>query len=1065
MIKKHFFYGLIFALFFSSCRNKTKTDTLFTSLSPQNTGISFRNTLIPSEKFNIIQYLYYYNGGGTAAGDVNNDGLPDLYFTSNQAPNKLYLNEGNFKFKDITESAEVAGHYGEKAWNTGVSMIDVNGDGWLDIYVCEVGRYKHINGRNRLYINDGTPEVHFTERAAEYGLDFVGFGQQAVWLDYDADGDADVYLLNHSVHSAENYAPSKVRYKRSGLTGDRLLRNDGGTFTDVSKEAGIFGSKIGFGLGAAVSDLNGDGCPDIYVANDFHENDYIYYNNCDGTFREDIEGSAGHTGTFAMGTDIADLNNDGLPDLMTLDMKPADETVLKSSVGNDPYNIYEYKIRYGYHYQYSRNMLQLNRGATADSTATFSEIGQFAGVDATDWSWSTLLADFDLDGQKDIFITNGIARRPNDLDYLKYISDKAIQKNADDLALTQQMPTGETENKAFRGAADLVFADVSADWGLNFKGSSQGAAYADFDGDGDLDLAVNNLNAPAGIYRNNAAENGANFIKIILPKDKTLGAKIKVRTANGEQVQEIYPVRGWQSASTTEAVFGLGKDSLVQEIIVDFGQGDLRKKKNLSAGKTVTFTGEEERYFPQEKNAETIFTLRENAFSTYTHRAAKSGDFNREKLIPHQISEAGLAVAKADTDGDGREDIFLDGDFWLQDVQGNFTRKKFFDLQGRITTISDAVFFDADADGDADLYLAIGGASDKISSPRYQDLLFFNDGKGNFTEQNLPDLKTNAACVTVGDFDSDGDADLFIGGRSVPGSYGISPLSYWLENDGTGNFTKNLMPDAGKIGMVTDAIFVSQTQELVVVGTWMPVRIFSFENNKITERKIERYGWWNTVAAADLDGDNQPELLLGNAGKNLDLRASESEPVELYIKDFDNNGTTDPILTYYKQGRKYTYAGKDELVQQMTVLKKKYPEYRDFARADFAEIFADFGVDKMQPLRVTGFASLVCDLDGNCREMPAEVQYSAVSAFTVADFDADGKTDILTAGNFYANTPALGRSDADFGNFLRGNGEGNFTVTDSGFRVFGEVKRMLHLPAQKQVVVFRRGDAGVVFGY
>lgn len=990
---------------FFSCQSPPQDiHTLFNRIPPSQSDITFQNTLTETEEFNIIQYLYYYNGGGTAIGDINRDGLPDIFFTANQETNKLYLNQGNFTFKDITESAGVAGNFGANSWTTGVSMVDINRDGHLDIYVCEVGDYKHLKGRNRLYINNGGESPTFTESAEAYGLDFSGFGQQAAWLDYDSDGDTDVYLLNHSVHSAENYAKADIRNRRDSLSGDRLLRNDDGRFTDVSAEAGIYGSKIGFGLGVAVSDVNNDGCPDIYVSNDFHENDYLYYNNCDGTFREDIRGSTGHTSTFSMGTDIADLNNDGRPDILTLDMKPADEVILKSSVGADPYNIYQYKIRYGYHYQYPRNMLQLNRGnLRADGGAAFSEVGQYAGIAATDWSWSALTADYDLDGYPDVFVTNGIERRPNDLDYLKFLSSPIVQKQAKDSELTAKMPVGRVANQAFRGGADLQFAEVSEVWGLDAVGSSQGAAYADLDGDGDLDLAVNNLNAPAAIYRNQTVENQANnYLKITLPPGRTLGAKITVHTAAGEQMRELYPVRGWLSSSAPQAIFGLGQDSTAAEVIIDFGKGESYVLRKVRANTEVVFTGKGAKYQPQPTATQPIFTKSQTLQIPVS--APTGNDFDREKLLLRKISE---------------EKPFRPGAIELPGVSVDTTP---LNIAGEI-------------------------------------------------RQLFPFLDSiNARCHVRADFNGDGHADLFAGVRQVVGSYGIIPESFLYLSDETGNLTPHPLPADGKIGMVTDALWLPATSELVTVGDAMPVRIFRFAGNDISERGFDRRGWWNTVTAADLNADGSPELLLGNAGLNLDLRPTADAPVQLYVADYDGNGTTDPVTTRYRQGKEYTYAGKDELAMQLTAVRKKYTDYAGFARSDYAQIFADFTAE-VAPLTVNTFASLVCDIQGNCRTLPPAVQYAPVQAFATDDFNGDGHPDVVAVGNFYGFAPVLGRADASYGVFLAGDGEGNLTAadpTDSGLAVFGDARTVKVLPptdGKGRLAVVLRDGKTVIFTY
>lgn len=1058
------FFCFLFC-FFSACTNRQTTSEpkLFQSVDPSTSKVDFINQLDENESFNIIQYLYYYNGAGVAVGDLNNDGLPDLYFTANQLPNKLYLNKGNLQFEDITEKAGVAG---KGMWKTGVTMADVNGDGWLDIYVCQVGDYKNIKGRNELFINNG--DLTFTESAAAYELDFQGFSTQAAFFDYDADGDLDLYLLNHSVHASENYGDSAIRMRRDPLSGDRLYRNDGGKFTDVSEKAGIYGSRIGYGLSVAVGDLNDDGCPDLYISNDFHDNDYLYYNNCDGTFREAVTASIGHTSTFSMGSDVADFNNDERLDLLTLDMKPEDAFVLKSSVGADPYNIYKFKLSFGYHYQYPRNMLHLNLGKPTGYETQFAEIGQLAGVDATDWSWSALFCDLDGDGWKDIFIGNGILRRPNDLDYLKYTANRQVQQSNADLDIAAKMPGGLVPNYAFRNKGDLTFESVAVAWGLDLTGSTNGAAYADLDGDGDLDLVTNNLNAPAAIFENRSQELlKNNYLRIALQgkggNPFGIGARVTIQSGESRQMQELQTTRGFQSSVEPVLTFGLGKAVEVDRLTVRWPDGNVQQLSGVTANQTLKIAYEKRSNDQMQPKAatETVFEdITAQSGLRFQHLENDFTDFDREPLMPHALSTQGPRLAQGDVNGDGLDDLFVcgakgqPGAIFIQSGKtGQFSQRPQPALENdRLKEDTDAAFFDADGDGDLDLYVVSGGGEAAGESDELLDRLYLNDGQGNFalSEGALPPAYANGSCVLPLDFNGDGALDLFVGARSIPGSYGVSTASVLLQNDGKGKFldrTAALAPDLSKAGMVTDAVLANMAGKpwLVVVGEWMPVTAFSITESWKKVETPNSGGWWNTVLAHDFDGDGNDELLLGNLGLNSDLRATEKEPVSLYVHDFDHNFFSDPILTYYKQNQLYSYASLDELSSQMPILRKKFSQNTPFAKSTFDQLFDEKELARARRIDAYTFASALASSQGDgtfsLQALPVSAQVAPIFAFTVVDTDRDGKEEVLATGNFYNIHPSFGRYDASWGHFLRyepGKGFEANPMQKSGFASPGE---------------------------
>lgn len=1079
----------------ASCRQTRPT--LFEALPPSYTGVSFTNRLPEDTSFNILNYLYYYNGGGVAVGDINNDGLPDLYFTSNLGANHLYLNKGNYQFEDITERAGVADSVG---WKSGVTMVDVNGDGLVDIFVCGVS-YLGVRGRNVLYINNG--DGTFTDRTKEYGLEFEGYSTQALFFDYDGDGDLDMYLLNHSVHAEHGTGSPASRTERNPRAGGRLYHNDHGHFVDVSAHAGIYGGAFGYGLGVVASDFDGDGCPDLYVANDFQEDDFLYHNNCNGTFTEIGARAMRHTSRASMGADAADFNNDGRPDIISADMLPEREDVLKTSATTESFAVYDLTRQAGYHPQFGHNALQLNRGADPRGPAGmtyFSEIGFLAGIAATDWSWAPLFADLDNDGRKDLFITSGIYRRPNDLDYLAYVASPAIQASLnraitrENLTLVKRMPHVAAPNHAFRNNGDLTFANVTDAWGLGQPGFSNGAVYADLNNSGALDLVINRINEPAAIYRNHAREqNGAHYLRIVLQGEggntQGIGAKVLVWHGGTMQLLEQQPTRGFQSSVDPRLHFGLGAASRLDSLLIVWPDRRFEMLRDVAADRTLTLSQRQAsgRYDFTERQRRSMPPVFADVTATvginWRHRENNAVDFEREPLLPHLLSTQGPAIAVGDVNGDGLDDVYIGGAKWqagalfIQQRDGTFRQsaQPAFAADSLFESV-DAVFFDANGDGHPDLYVVSGGGEFTGSNDALQDRLYINDGHGNFHRDTgaLPRMAASGSRVVVGDFNGDGHPDLFVGRRAITGAYGMSPRSYLLQNDGKGHFrdvTKERAPDLAEAGMVTSAAWVDYDHDgrldLVVAGEWMPVRVFHQENGRFVERTKEvglegTNGWWNDVTVADLNGDGRPDLVLGNLGLNSYLSASRRAPARLYVGDFAHDHTVQPVITIDRDGASYPVAGVEELSRAIPQLQRRFTSYAAFGAKRIEELFSREELSSARRLEAYDFASSIAINNGNgtftLRRLPIEAQFSPISAAVAEDFDGDGRVDLLLAGNEFGLPPLFGRYDASYGLLLRGNGSGVFTpveLSQSGLVLDGQVRHMK--------VVRQAGGARLIF--
>ena len=1071
-------WTLIFALVLTllSCQKEKDDIKLFEKVESKTSNVTFKNQLKESKDFGILDYLYFYNGGGVASGDINNDGLTDLYFVSNQGENKLYLNKGGLKFEDITKKSGIEGH---ADWQTGVTMADVNGDGFLDIYVCAVSNYKGLKGANELYINN--KDNTFSERAKEYGLDFSGFSTQAAFFDYDKDGDLDCYLLNHAVHTSRSYGKAETRGIKDNEAGDYLYENINGKFKDVSVKAGIYQASMGYGLGISVADINNDGWEDIYVSNDFHEDDYYYVNQHDGTFKEEAKTRMGHQSRFSMGSDIADINNDGFMDLMTLDMYPEDETVEKSSAGEDPFDIYQYKLEFGYFNQYSRNCLQLNMDGQK-----FIDIAPMAGVSATDWSWSTLINDFDGDGIKDIFVANGIVKRPNDLNYMKFIMGDSPQnsqfsKQEHDKKALDLMPDGKVHNYFFKGNQNLQFDDKSMSWGFEEAKIANGATYADLDNDGDLEIITNNINAEATIYNNQSIENlGNSFCKIKLRGESQntfgIGAKV-VLNANGiKQTQQLMPTRGFMSAVEPTLTFGLGKNVQMIDtikVIWESGKGQVLTKVKVNT--TLILDEKNAKLIPPilVKPVQLTFEEVSNKLNlNFIHKENQYFDFNRESLMPFKVSTEGPKIAVGDVNNDGKEDLYMggakgqSGELFLQNASGFINSKQVDFIKDAIFEDVDAVFLDIDNDKDLDLYVVSGGNEFYENNVEQFDRIYRNDGKGNFKRDvsALPKMFSNKSCVRPFDFDKDGDLDLFVGGRVVPFNYGKTPTSYLLINNGKGNgsspqFTdkiKQLAPELQTAGMVTNAIWSDIDNDgdadLIVIGDWMPIKMYQNDKGKLSlidNDLSEKTGFWQGILANDFDRDGDVDFVVGNIGLNTKFKKNPKQnALRMYVKDIDGNGSVEQILTYNRNDKWFPVATKDELGKQIpSIINKRFTDYSLYAGKKIEDIFYPEQLEKAEIKEVNTFESVYLENLGSNKykitPLPILAQTSKIITLFLDDYDGDGIKDVIIGGNFYGPNMYQARYDASYGLILKSDGKGNFKTiipTKSGLMLEGEIR-------------------------
>jgi len=1089
MKNKRLFY--IAVIFVVGCISNKKSDVkkplVFTKTNSIETGIQFKNQLTETDSLNYFKYTSIYMGGGVAVGDINNDGLIDVFFTGNQVENKLYLNKGKMQFEDITKSSKISG---DKRWYTGVTMVDINNDGFLDIY-CSVAGMNGVKN-NQLFVNN--KDNTFSEKAKEYGIDDVGNSVQATFFDYDNDGDLDLYVANYPMaHPSTSNMVYKNRMQHvNSIESDKLYRNDGHTFTDVSKQAGV--QNYSFSLGITAADVNNDGWQDLYVSNDYSIPDFFYLNNKDGTFKEVVKEATSQTSFYGMGIDISDFNNDGLLDIFQVDMDSNNNRRQKANMASMNPRLFFETVFYGFHYQYMHNCLQLNSGHEENGVPVFSNISRLSGTSSTDWSWGPLFADFDNDGFKDLYVTNGTRREVNNKDFFKKIGKKEFDSYSF-LEKTKMIPSEKIDNFMFKNKGGLTFERVNKRWGLEDKGFSNGVAYADLNNDGNLEIITNNIDDEASIFKNNGVEN-SNFITLRFKgtaKNRFgLGTRVYVYMKDQMQMQELTLTRGFQSSVAPELHFGLGATSEIDSLKIVWPNGNKQKIKNTSVNQILTVSYVEAPLQKKNKNTNTpvLFSSKIVGFPKHKHKENDNNDFDTQVLLPHKMSMLGPAIAVADINNDGRQDYFVGGAFgntatvYIQ-KENSFVKKEISSIHKDLLSEDvGALFFDADADGDQDLYVVSGGYEFAENSSLLQDRLYENDGKGNFnkTIDALPVMNSSGSKAYKIDYNNDGKQDLLVLGRQVPGKYPMAASSYILKNESKNgrisfkNTSSSVAPFFKNLGMATSAIITDfnndNWQDIIIVGEWMPIKMYQNNKGVFTdvsnrlENNSNTTGWWWSIKEGDFDNDGDMDYIIGNNGLNYKYKATTEETFDIYVKDFDKNNKKDIVLSYYNDGKQYPVRGRQCSAQQIPGLKNKFKNYDQFSNATLIDVYGKKNLENALHYQIQSFASVYLENKNNSfrmHQLPIEAQISSINQILVADYDIDGNLDVVIAGNLHNSEVETPRNDASYGLFLKGTGTGEFIPIEtakSGFYTPGDVKDMAEITIgnQQYILAVKNND-------